>query len=1014
MSGWSHPGHTSGWSHSGHTGGRRQQARERRLAGGHPEMPFRVFERHRLATPGQTCACDDAVDGWAAMTARGSDRTNPAVRAEPAGIGTAGARDPLAREVKLLGALLGQVIAEQAGEPLLTRIEAIRARAKANRRAPAGTPPSAVIEDLEQLDLATIETIIRAFGLYFQVINVAEERDRVRVLRRRERAGRGAPLEDSLAAAIDRLVADGMSAAGIMALVGGLSVAPVLTAHPTEARRRTLLLALRRVARLVERLDDPRLTPGEDRDLRRRLREEITLLWRTAELRSIAPSPLDEVRSAMVFFDETLFRVTPVVIRALDGALDRVPRRADAAARRAARSVPPARPASDSGETGTRPAGVGTFLHWGSWIGADRDGNPYVTAELTAQAARIHADHVLRGHEAVVTRLMQTIAPTVPAARLDRRIARRLVVDEEELPELMRQLERRFGDEPYRRRLGAMAERLRRTRSALIGAAAPLTGRYRDAAALMTELDELSQALAADGLVRVAQGDVQDLRWQVETFGFHLAALELRQHSAVQGAALRSLEAEPRGEASPEALELLASLRAVADIQRRFGEAAAGRWIVSFTRGPQDVLDVLALARLAGEGEPGAERTSGFAPGVPRLDIVPLLESAEALEQAGSILEALVANPAYRTHLAERGDRQEVMLGYSDSNKESGFVAANWLLYRAQGELVRVAQRHGLELTLFHGRGGAIGRGGGPAARAILAQAAGSIAGRLKLTEQGEVIAANYANPTIARRHLEELAGATLLASAAGHADRHAAAEAHGRPIMDALASSSAAAYRALVDQPGFADFFRRVTPIEELAGMRLGSRPARRPGDEEASPIGSLRAIPWVFAWSQVRLGLPGWYGLGSALEEFRVRHGEAGLARLASLYQTWPFFESVLDNAELALARVDLQTARAYRRLDDGPAALLAWGAIEAEYGRATVLLGRVTGRANLLDGLPLVQRSIHVRAPYLDPLAEIQVHLLARLRRLGSDDPAGEPVRRLIQLTVNAIAAGLQATG
>src|ERR1019366_5636061 len=589
--GWSHPGHTSGSSqpggrwhttshpgHTGHTGGRRQQTRERRLAGGHPEMPFRVFERHRVATPGQTCACDDAVDGWAAMTARGSDRTNPAVRAEPAGIGTAGARDPLAREVKLLGALLGQVIAEQAGEPLLTRIEAIRARAKANRRALDGTPPSAVIEDLEQLDLATIETIIRAFGLYFQVINVAEERDRVRVLRRRERAGRGAPLEDSLAAAIDRLVADGMSAAGIMALVGGLSVAPVLTAHPTEARRRTLLLALRRVARLVERLDDPRLTPGEDRDLRRRLREEITLLWRTAELRSIAPSPLDEVRSAMVFFDETLFRVTPIVIRALVRALDQVTQRsapasgrpapsAAAESGRLARSAPSARVASDSGETGTRPAGLGTFLHWGSWIGADRDGNPNVTAEVTAQAARIHADHGLRGHEAVVPRLMQTIASTVPAGQLDRRIARRLLVDEDELPELMRQLDRGFPDEPDRRRLGAMAERLRRTRSALIGAAAPLTGRYRDADAFMTELDELSAALVADGLERVAYGEIHDLRWQVETFGFHLADLEVRQHSAVQAAALRALEAGPPDQAGPQALELLASLRAVAQIQ---------------------------------------------------------------------------------------------------------------------------------------------------------------------------------------------------------------------------------------------------------------------------------------------------------------------------------------------------------------------------------------------------------------------------------------------------------------
>jgi phosphoenolpyruvate carboxylase len=934
--------------------------------------------------------------------------------AEPAGIGTAGARDPLAREVKLLGALLGQVIAEQAGEPLLIRIEAIRARAKANRRAADGTAPSAVIEGLDQLDLATIEAIIRAFGLYFQVINVAEERDRVRTLRRRERAGRGTPLENSLAAAIDQLQADGMSQAGINVLVGGLSVAPVLTAHPTEARRRTLRLALRRIARLVEHLDDPRLTPSEDRDVRRRLREEVTLLWRTAELRSIAPSPLDEVRSAMVFFDETLFRVTPVVVRALDSALDRVTQRSSAAPGRLPRSAPPARTASDSGETGTRPAVVGTFLHWGSWIGADRDGNPNVTAELTAQTARIHADHVLRGHEAVVTRLMQTIAPTLPAEQLDRRIARRLLVDEDELPELMRQLDRRFADEPYRRRLGAMAERLRRTRSALIGAAAPLTGRYRDADAFMTELDELSAALVADGLERIAYGEVQDLRWQVETFGFHLAGLEVRQHSAVQAAALGALEAGPPEQAGLQALELLATLRAVAEIQRRFGAASAGRWIVSFTRGPRDVLDVLALADLAGQANPGAERTAGFGPGIPRLDVIPLLESAEALEQAGSIFEALIGDPRYRAHLADRGDRQEVMLGYSDSNKESGFVAANWLLYRAQGELVRVARRNGLELTLFHGRGGAIGRGGGPAARAILAQAAGSIAGRLKLTEQGEVIAANYANPTIARRHLEELAGATLLASADGHAGRHAAAEAHGWPIMDELARSSEVAYRALVDGPGFADFFRRVTPIEELAGMRLGSRPARRPADQAASPIASLRAIPWVFAWSQVRLGLPGWYGLGSALEGFRERHGKAGLARLARLYRNWPFFESILDNAELALARVDLRTARAYHLLDDGPAAAVTWSAIEAEYEQATALLGRVTGRANLLDGLPVVRRSLNIRAPYLDPLAEIQVNLLGRLRRLASDDPAAEPVRRLVQLSVNAIAAGLQATG
>lgn len=957
------------------------------------------------------------------MTARSRQPgRNAAVRAEPAGIGTAGARDPLAREVKLLGALLGQVIAEQAGEPLLATIEAIRARAKAGRRAssdPAGrrqddAEPITVIEDLDQLDLATIESIIRAFGLYFQVINVAEERAWVRSLRRRERASRGSPLPDSLAAAIDRLVADGIPPARIEALAGRLSVAPVLTAHPTEARRRTLLLALRRIARLVEELDDPRLAPSDDRDLRRRLREEITLLWRTAELRSIAPSPLDEVRSAMVFFDETLFRVTPIVVRELDAALDRAGR--DGATRSGSARVGGPRSAADSGETGTRPARVGTFLHWGSWIGADRDGNPNVTAKLTAQTARIHADHVLRGHEAVVSRLMQTIASAVPADRLDRRIVRRLALDDDELPELMRQLDRRFGDEPYRRRLGAMAERLRRTRSALIGATGPLTGRYRDVDSFRVELDELSDALVADGLERIAYGELQDLRWQVDTFGFHLAALEVRQHSAVQSAALAGLRLGSADAAGGEALELLATLRAIAEVQRRFGLAAAGRWIVSFTRGPQDLLDVLTLAEMAGWPDPGAESTSGFAAASPVLDVVPLLESADALGHAGAILEAVVDDPEYRAHLRERGDRQEVMLGYSDSNKESGFLAANWLLYRAQSELVEVARRHAIELTLFHGRGGAIGRGGGPAARAIRAQAAGSIAGRLKLTEQGEVIAANYSNPRIARRHLEELAGATLLASVEDQVDRQVAAEVDGRPILDELAATSESAYRALVDAPGFGAFFRRVTPIEELAGMRLGSRPARRPsgGDRAGASIDSLRAIPWVFAWSQVRLGLPGWFGLGTALEQYRVAHGPAGLGRLARLYQAWPFFESILDNAELALARVDIRTARAYRRLDSSPESAATWAAIEVEFELARTLLGRITGRAGLLDGLPEVQRSLAVRAPYLDPLAELQAHLLGRLRELDPEDPLVEPVRRLVQLTVNAIAAGLQATG
>jgi phosphoenolpyruvate carboxylase len=954
-------------------------------------------------------------------------RSNPAVRGEPRGIGTAGARDPLAREVRLLGALLGQVIVEQEGLELLELVERVRRATIALRRADDPAERARLSADLDGLDLRRAETLIRSFGLYFQLVNLAEERHRVRTLRRRERTARGGILDDSVAEAVRRIWRSGRGLDEIVGLVGRLAISPVLTAHPTEARRRTLLVALRRCHRLVERLDDPRLTPYEDRDIRRRLREEISLLWRTADLRSVAPTPLDEVRTAMTYFDETLFTVAPRLYRALDGALDPLAaaerRRALGRAGRLAAVDPPA---TDAGLTGTRPPLVPAFLRWGSWIGGDRDGNPAVTAETTGHVLRIHADHVIRGYEAVATRLMQTIAASVPAGGLAAPFARRLAADDEALPEAMRQLRHRFAGEPYRQRFGAIVERLRRTRSALTGVTAPLAGRYEDPAALLAELDEIAGSLAADRLGRVAWGEVQDFRWQVETFGFHLAGLEVRQHSEVHEAALAALR---RGDLTTDlpvapgvtAGEVLATFRAIADAQRRFGPAAAGRYVVSFTRSARDLRAVLALARLAGAASPPASETGGFAPASPILDVVPLFESADALEGCAGILDALLADPSYRAHLADRGNRQEVMLGYSDSNKESGFLAANRLLYRAQEALVAAARRHGLELTLFHGRGGAIGRGGGPANRAILAQAPGSIGGRLRLTEQGEVIAANYANPAIARRQLEQLTAAVLIASTPEHDELAAAAGTAGAATIDELAETSRAAYRALVwEEPEFPAFFRDMTPIEELSALRLGSRPASRgqrgsaPSVEPPPSIAALRAIPWGFAWSQARLNLPGWYGLGSALEAYADAHGEAGLDRLAGLYRSSPFFASVLDNAEMTLAKADIGVARLYAGLARGPDAARLWERIEAEHVRAVGLLLRVTGRTRLLDGLPTLQRSIELRNPYIDSLSELQVRLLARLRALSPGDPARPELLRLVQLTVNGIAAGLRNTG
>ena len=685
-------------------------------------------------------------------TKRPAAEPNAAVRAEPATVGTARARDRLALEVRLLGSLLGQVIAEQAGPELLDLVERIRRTTIRLRRENDPAEREALASTLAGLDLARAEVVIRAFSLYFRLVNEAEERDRVRSARRRERASR----EDPITATIAGL----RSAPGDdpRRLVEGLRITPVLTAHPTEARRRTLLLALRRVDRLLARLEDPDLPPSEDRDARRRLREEITLLWRTSDLRTVTPSPLDEVRTALAFFDETLFSVVPRVLRATDAALD--------AAARPGRGRPTVvGEAADTGRTGTRPPLVPAFLRWGSWIGGDRDGNPTVTSEVTERTLRIHADHVLRGYEAVATRLSGTIAAYVGEASAGhespagRALSTRLARDAEMLPETDRVLGRRFPDEPYRQRFGFVAERLRRTRAWLTGQQAPLSGRYESSDELDRELAEIQEALVADGLARVAWGDVQDLRWQLATFGFHLASLEVRQHSAADGAALAAIRRDPASavEVAPgvSAAEVADTFRAVATLQARYGEAAIDRYVVSFTKSAEDVRAVLDLARLGGLGGDG---TGAAVP----LDVVPLFEDAATLEQAGPLLDEILADARYRAHVRARGDRQEVMLGYSDSNKESGYLAANWLIHRAQSVLADVARRHGVELTLFHGRGGGIGRGGGPASRAVLGLAPGSLDGRLTLTEQGEIVAEHYADPGIAFRHLASMTAAVI------------------------------------------------------------------------------------------------------------------------------------------------------------------------------------------------------------------------------------------------------------
>ncbi|MFI5038292.1 MAG: phosphoenolpyruvate carboxylase, partial [Solirubrobacterales bacterium] len=488
------------------------------------------------------------------------------MRAEPRSIGSAGARDPIAREVRLLGALLGQVLAEQEGAAALELVERVRERTRSLRRQSDPALREALDRDLGTLGTHEIAILAQAFSAYFRLVNLAEEKEQVRQLRRRARAAGKVPLDDSLGDAVLRLQRAGFSREAVEECMAALRISPVLTAHPTEARRRTVLVALRRAYALLDLLDDPRLTPADDAEVRRRLREEITLLWRTADLRHDRPTPLDEVRSAMVFFDATIFTATPDLYRAADGSLDAVFGAHDGSGVRVG-STGSTGATADQGRTGTRPPVVPAFLAWGSWIGSDRDGHPFVTAETTMEAFRIHADHLLHGYEAVATRLMATLAarprPDVPLAPA---LVRRLARDGDDLPELMREMAARFPHEPYRRRLGAIAERLRRTRSYLAVLPGPTGGRYAGAGELLDELGELRDALVADGLERLAFGALQDFRWQVETFGFHLASLEVRQHASVHRAARAALELEPPDlgrEVTPgvSAAEVLATFR---------------------------------------------------------------------------------------------------------------------------------------------------------------------------------------------------------------------------------------------------------------------------------------------------------------------------------------------------------------------------------------------------------------------------------------------------------------------
>jgi len=855
--------------------------------------------------------------------------------------------EPLRRDVRLLGGVLGDVIADYGGAKLLRDVEKLRALVIRGRD--DGRHERAAEKLVASWPLERAELVARAFACYFHLANLAEEQHRARVLRERDRGP--APQPESIAATV-RDLGKTLGRRKLDELIAELRIHPVFTAHPTEARRRAVVTAIRRIGEQLVRLDDPGVSASERVEAQRRLSEEIESLWRTAQLRNAQVGPLDEVRSFMAVFDETLFRLVPDLLRSLDRAL-----------------------ASDSGR---RPVVAPAFFRLGSWIGGDRDGNPAVTAEVTAAAMTVQAEHVLLALETAATRIGRALtveaATTPPSPALRRRLAMAHSMD----PARVDALSTRSADEPHRVFLLHVADRIYATRIA-----EPVLS-YGSPAELLEDLRAISSSLAASGASRLAFGELQNLIWQAETFGFHLAELEVRQHSTVHERALAEIGAGARPSDSTN--QVLQTLVVMSALQARFGGDACRRYVVSFTRDAADIAAVYELAEHA-----AGDRLE--------LDVVPLFETLEDLARATSVMDGMLKLSPVRRRLAKNGRRLEVMLGYSDSAKQAGPLSATLALHDAQAQLTAWAAKNRVRLVIFHGRGGALGRGGGPANRAVRAQAPGSVGAYFKVTEQGEVIFARYGNQSIARRHLEQVTSAVLEASAQTARTRDPAVQ--FRQIASQIGGASHAAYRSLVEARGFDSWFARVSPIEELGRLRIASRPTRR---ATGKSIDELRAIPWVFAWSQMRLNLPGWYGIGSGLSA-------APLAHLRRAYAKWPLFNVMLDNAEMSLAKTDRRIAQRYLDLGDRPD-LTAM--VLDEYDRTLEQVLAVTGHSRLLEDRRVLSWAIELRNPYVDALSHLQLQALRALRNRKTPRGERERAERLFQLSVNGVAAGLQNTG